>query len=426
VAVVTTQQKQVRWTWVLFIAMPIFANALVEASHGSALPFTARKFTSSATVITFLSSLNVLFLFVVSPFVAWKSDRIWTRFGRRKPFLIAGWSGLAISLLFVPLMPNLWLLGLSVLLYTFFLDMSFGGTYNVLTNEVVPPHQRGRLCAMMMIIANCGWLLFSSTLIKQYEREYQVAVGGQFLLQFRGEHVIFWTASLGIVVVMLLVGRFLRETPVMPPAVTQSFSFRCFFRDTFGQRQYLMIYLLVLVQVAMNAGMAALGPLMIREQFGYSMTALGNIASVTIVVKIVVLSIAGYFADRANRLNMLAFSMSLSTLHPLLYWLFIHFASPGGVPPVGAIIGFDIFGMVVDVTGGVAMAPLFFDFIPRNRMGTVFAGTIFVRGFVRLIIINALGMSVDLYSWMFSLTRRDYSFGLLYVTAINVIGLFGI
>ena len=177
--------------------------------------------------------------------------------------------------------------------------------------------------------------------------------------------------------------------------------------------------------IALNASLANLGGLMITEQFGYTKDQFGNLTTINVLLKIFfVLPVAGFLADRVDRLKLLLVGVTLSTLHPLSYWSFIHFVAAEGRPEIGTIIGFDIFNGIVDMSSNVALGPLFFDFVPRNRMGTVYAGMTFVRGFMKMIAVTGVGFWVSAYSWMFVPGgANDYSSGLLFVFALGIFGI---
>ena len=79
----------------------------VEFITNNVIPLTARHFTDSAFFIAAIVALNRLFGFIVQPYVSWKSDRIRTRFGRRRFFLLIGIPGTLVSLLIVGAFPHL-------------------------------------------------------------------------------------------------------------------------------------------------------------------------------------------------------------------------------------------------------------------------------------------------------------------------------
>jgi len=69
------------------------------------IPITLRHFTANASLIAFIVATNRLFGFLVQPYVAWKSDHIQTRFGRRRPYFLAGIPATTACMLFVGAMP---------------------------------------------------------------------------------------------------------------------------------------------------------------------------------------------------------------------------------------------------------------------------------------------------------------------------------
>ena len=112
--VIRTLQKRIHWWAVVLLTSTTSVGVMVEALSAAPLTFTIRKFTADPALISFIGSINLAFSFLVAPYVSWKSDRIWTRWGRRKPFLIGGWSILILALLACPVAPSLWLLILCV------------------------------------------------------------------------------------------------------------------------------------------------------------------------------------------------------------------------------------------------------------------------------------------------------------------------
>lgn len=412
---IITKQKRVPWSWAALIVMPAFAIQFCEFTSQQALSFTTRKYTSDASLIAFIGSTSVLFNFLISPYIAWKSDRIWTPLGRRRPFLIFSLIGMSCGLFMLPLWDNFAMVILCALIFHFFMDMAFFGAFDPLVNEVVPLPQRGRAHAIRLLFSNLGMLYFSTFMIGSFDYPF----AGTSL---RGETVIYWLAG---TIGLLMAAHFffnVRETRVEASADGSRFSMFKFFKDLFGQRQWRIIYLLVFVMIALNASLASLGPLMMTEQFGYSKQTMGNLTSINIILKIVlIIPLAGFLADRVDRLKLLLIGVSLSTLHPIAYWSFIHLVADNNVPPVGAIIAFDIFNGSVDLMSNVALGPLFFDFVPSNRMGTVYAGFTLMRGIVKMCVVNGVGLWVKYYSRIFVADgTNDYSSGLLYIFILGI------
>ncbi|MCX7014428.1 MAG: MFS transporter [Candidatus Sumerlaeota bacterium] len=422
---IVTQRKRVPWLWVVLMAVPFFSDTFVEQCTLQALPFTLKKFISNPALITFVGSFNILFNFLVGPFVAYKSDRIWTRFGRRKPFIIGGWIGLASALVFTPFAPNFWVLVVVVVVYLFFQDLAFSGPYNPLFYEVVPLPQRGRAAAFNVFMQNIAGLFFSAFFIGHFDEVFHLGLGLSWLhvpVSVTGEQVIYFTASAIVVGMLLLIGLNVKETEVESPLLGERFSLRIFLKSVFGEKQWVLIYFLIFSQIVLNQGLNQLGPLLITEQFGFSKQMLGYMGFISGMLRILVaIPIAGIFADKVDRVRIFQVVLILATLHHMIYWTFIHFFAPH--PTFWVVVGFDIAGTFINATGNIAVWPLFFDFVPRDQMGTVTAGMGFVRGIVKIVVMNFVGVWIALYSkFLMPPGTYDYMSGFLCTSLLGVLG----
>lgn len=125
---IETQKPKIPMWWIFLIMMPHFAEAVSEyGCGGQALPFTIAKFKEIPLLITLLTGINYVFNFMVTPLVAWYSDRIWTSLGRRKPLILIGWVGIIIALIGAPLAQSLIALTFFIILFHFCIDFSFCG-----------------------------------------------------------------------------------------------------------------------------------------------------------------------------------------------------------------------------------------------------------------------------------------------------------
>ncbi len=413
---IVTQQRRIPWSWVIMMTMPCMLLQMLEAVSSNALTFTIRRFTDDALKITCIGGIAMLFNFLVSPYIAWKSDRIWTRLGRRRPFLIMGLIGAAVGLFFIPFAPSLLTLIIPVVIFGFFFEIAFYGTFDPLMNEVVPVPQRGRNGAIKAVFHNFGTLYFGIFLIGNFDYYFAGT-------KFKGEQIIYWLMAVLCLIMALHFALNFRETYVAPPPTKQRFTPWGFARDLFGEHQWRMVYLLVFIQISLQAGLANLGGLLITEQFGLSKQQMGMISIPMNISKIFIfLPLAGFLADRVDRMKLLLFGVVGSTLYPIVYWIFIHTIA-GGHPTYWQIVGFEIYNGCVDVMANISLAALFFDFIPRNKMGTVFAGMTFARGSMRLISSLGVGVWVKYYSRFFGQPGvNDYSSGLLFLFLFGVVG----
>lgn len=403
------------------MVLPYFSNFLVEQGANNTLVFTINKYTVDAAMVAFLSSINLLFTFALAPYIAWKSDRIWTRFGRRKPFVILGWVGVGLSICFVPLANELRFLVLCIFLYNMFSDMAVAATYEPLFMEVVPPQQRGRAAAMRQAVVLISGIFLNWVLVRNWDRVFYAGDG----FALTGEHAAYWAISALIIGAACLVGLGVKEVkPRDWQPTTERFSVRSFFSSVFMNKQQMKIYMLVFAAMSMQQGLGAVGVMMLTHQFGYTKEALGEFYTMMKVIQFFcILPLAGLIADRFDRLKIFAVGISISTMHPVLYWAYIHFFAPKGIPPLPMIMAFDVFNMLVDFAVMIAIAPLAFDYIPRKKMGTVYAGMSLVRGALKMLMLNAIGWFAKGYSALFVKDGpQDYSSGLIFLFFIGILG----
>ncbi len=420
---IRTQQQRVPWLWIFLLTTTSSVFSYVDQCTSIALTFTMKKFVSDPALITFLGSLNIAFTFLISPYAAWKSDRIWTRWGRRKVFMIPAWGVLALALIATPLAPSIWILTGVIIVYQVAVDFGYVGPWSPLFYEVVPMHQRGRATVIKRLMIIGAILLFNYVMIGQFDAIYNLSIKGMGL-KITGEQLIYFLgAAMVLSVVAHLIFNVKEEKPKtqLPP---EKFSPGKYLGAIFGNRQWRMVYMLVFCSVALTTGLAQLNGLLITEQFGYSKDLMGKMTSLAMVLQIVlVMPLVALIADRYDRFRIFQIGLFLSTLHPLVYWLFVAFLAPNHIPSPTAIILFNLANSLVDALAGLALEPLFFDYAPRNQMGTLNAGMLFVKGAMSLVVINGVGLWVKGYSAYFAPAGKyDYMSGYLYIFMIGSLG----
>lgn len=420
---IITRQKHVPWMWIVLLTATSGVAALVDTVSGSALTFTMRKFTSDPALITFLGSINIAFNFLVAPYASWKSDRIWTRWGRRKPFMLAGMSILVLALIAAPFAPSLWALTVTIILYQFAMDLGYTGPWSPLLYETVPLHQRGRMSVIKHIMGVGVRLLYNWVLIRQFDSIYHLKLG-MGVLTITGEQALYFTTAGLVVAALLHLALNVREVKPDPLPAPERFSPRKYLHDVFSERQFVMLYVLLFCLVAIYAGLGQLGPLLITEQFGYTKSVMGKIATVSVLVDLcVAMPLAAFLADRFDRFRTFQVGLFLSTVHPLLWWCFIKYMAPGQIPTPLQIVVAGSSISALHAAASVCLEPYFFDLVPRNKMGALNSGFLFVRGIMSMIVANGVGLWVKYYSkWFAPPGKVDYTSGYLYVVLIGLLG----
>ena len=212
---IRTGQDRISWWTVVLMGLPAGVAIFVQMCSHNALTFTMRKFIADPALIVFLGSSNLLFNFIVAPWAAWKSDRIWTPWGRRVPMIAVGWTILAVALVATPFAPNIWVLAIVILAYQFGMDMGYTGPWNPLFYETVPAEQRGRALAVQRFVKMLFRGFFFLVLLGQFDTPCNVKVqrglhGG---LSLSGEKLVYFTAAAMVALCVVGLLFLVRETP---------------------------------------------------------------------------------------------------------------------------------------------------------------------------------------------------------------------
>lgn len=424
---IRTGQNRVPWRWVATLSLPWASIVYFDLISNVAITFKLREFIRVPLLLTLVGSFNVFFNIVVGASCNYASDRIWTRWGRRKPFLVAGWSVVALGCLVVPSLSHFWLIVAVLFVYEMLRDLAT--PYESLCNEVVPSAQRGRANAAFTfarqgMIAGFFWLV-----IGRWDDEY-VLPGGLIL---RGEHVVFWSATAVALATLCLIGR-VREEP--PPGVRPPWRWpvwrdgfthvQVFVREVFGSRQWRAIYTVALAQMVFWTDFGNLAPLLYTEQWGFSKQGYGNLLAIASGVTLTVfLPLGGWIADRCDRLRVFQIFAAAMMLHHLIFFLVLQ--GIGRPPTFSEVLVFKLLGTGIGTVGTISSVAMMFDYVPRHRLGTVLAGVGLSRGLASLVVNNGIGLWVTAAAWIWpdrddaGEKRYDYALGYLYLALCGLL-----
>jgi MFS family permease len=414
---VLTQQKNVPWRWVFLAVSPWFSGMYVEMCSGVILTLSLKKFMDDPALINAILSINILFNILVGAVCMYISDRIWTRIGRRKPFLLGGWVFLILAFIFVSLAPNLYVLIPLVVIWMACQDVC--STNEPLQQEIVPPHQRGRAGAMFNMIVQCV-LIFTFAIV--FGRFHEIQYFGRRFLT--GEHGAFWLGAVFLIASALLVGFFFKELPVKNSKVGEKISPVSFFKDVFGQKNLWPVYLLVFAQSFMRTQVGAVLTLLFVEQWDYKPQQMGTNMFVGALITIVISIVVGALADKINRIKLYIFGISGALIATLAYYIFVQFFLPDHRPSLVQIISFGQVIAGLGMMAGVVAQPLMYDYIPRDAMGTASAGITYVRSATRWITLLGAGLWVKFYSMLFcEKGTYDYFSVYIYMMLLTCVGI---
>lgn len=347
---ILTQQQRVPFLWIVLMNFSWFVGLYSLFVLGTALPFTMRRFTDDTRLMSLVSSVGLWFGIVLGPLVNYISDRIWTRFGRRRPFLIVAVAGTLIAMFTIPFTTTLAPLIMVVVISSILGDV--GSTQEPLWLEVIPSAQRGTGVAVRTMAISMASLLFFQLMFAQFDCVYHLP--GGFTLN--GEQLCYLSAGVMKLLLFLLLAFGIREvypegvrlqhpgeirseqllaaiegifaqrrwwhylllSPLPAPWMLTlaersrqrwvmlllfpaAFMAR-FVRDVFGESRWWWVYLFYITGAFMSSG-GGFANLMLVEQFHYSKPriALTGLPGM-ILANVLVTPFMGWFADRLPKI----------------------------------------------------------------------------------------------------------------------------
>ena len=401
-----TRNTKVPLHWV-FYAQLVFAMT-IWAGFMTGAPFllSMKKFIDNPAAITFLLSLDALVTVFNGAFVNWLSDRIWTRYGRRK--ILSGFSdvGKLCIMPLMPLAPDLWSLVVLKWLFTIFSDI---GTPNqALTMEVIPSPQRGKGAGFFQMQLNIVNLIFWGVVIGRFDDVYFLGpLAG--ITSLSGEHLMYFSSAF----LFLAVGgyTFLGFKEIKPPnrlTVQEArrgnewllWSFvRSFFTDILG-KDLLPLYLLLFVGAMASVGLGVLGPLLYIEQWGYTTQDMGTNVAIGAFINIFIALMAGWFADATSKMRVYVTALIVGLLLKFA-WVGYVYAKPGHRPELWEILVFGEISAIFGLIAGTVSFPLILEYVERNRLGTAGAGMGIFNNLTRSVLTVFVGAWVVWWSVWF-------------------------
>ncbi|MCI0580386.1 MAG: MFS transporter [Chloroflexi bacterium] len=144
-----------------------------------------RGFGLSPTLAFFIMTWDNLINIFVQPWVGVTSDRTWTRFGRRKPWLLAGVPLAALGFVFIPLAGTILAILVAILVVNVGMAI-FRAPAAALLGDLFPPGQRSQVRGIASVMAGSSGAL--------------ALVAGSFLFERAGRAVPFIASSVFMVV----------------------------------------------------------------------------------------------------------------------------------------------------------------------------------------------------------------------------------
>jgi MFS family permease len=399
-----TRKTEVPRRWAFYaqltLILSIYGNFVVNA------PFILlmKRYIDNPAAIMGLISIQIYVTFLGGPLTAWLSDRIWTKYGRRKVFVASSDAFRALFLLCMPFAPNLWTLVACRWLFDFFGDL--GSPTQALIYEIVPAKQRSRAAGYMSAFMNVGNLVFFTLLLGRFHDVY-----------FMGPFRFFGTPSGGTIMFLLCVILFagaalfeaigVKET--YPPGrkrlsdgrkpgenIVKHF-LRSVFADVFA-KDLMPLYLLLVANTMFGFSLGVFQPLLFTEQWGYDLQTFGNTIAIGVPLGIVLGLVGGWVGDKFGKLRVVLVTTIGNLVVNLIYTAYVYY-QPGYRPSFWEIVAFGNLAFIFGGINGVSYGPLLWEFVARNRMGGATAGIVLFNAIIR----NSVGLIVGFWLLVWSI-----------------------
>lgn len=159
----------------------------------------ARLFTDNGYLIGLLLAVGPLVSAFINPSIGRLSDRTWTRFGRRLPYVLAGVPISTAILFLIPSAPSYGVLFLLFAVRAILIAVG-GVPLMSLIPDMTPPAFRGRIMSLFMVVGGIGAIL--------------IQVSGKFFWEEHFELVYYLAGTLSLVIIPPLF--FIRERKPLP------------------------------------------------------------------------------------------------------------------------------------------------------------------------------------------------------------------
>jgi maltose/moltooligosaccharide transporter len=324
------------------------------AFNNFVLPPILKSFGAPDLLIGLLSSTRSIEGAVIQPTVGALSDRIWTRFGRRRPFILIGIPLSALFFLAGAFVNGLFALAVVIFLFSIFFNVAVD-PYTALLADIAPLEQRGWLSGLAIGVQLVSSVAF---LLVMY-----FATGGSSAVPLWA-YVLVGAVLIGSFGVTVVGIREPRDLEKQPAHEQQRLPLRAYLDALLEQRQA-MRYLgtLFVYQFGLNAIIPFL-VLFIEEDIHESQQIAFGLSAGLLVVTALGAVVFGKLADRIGTREVLAIGWGLLAVSAIA-GVFIT-----TLPQTIAVV------VVAGVGNGAATAvtwPLLTALIPPEKTG-VFAG----------------------------------------------------
>jgi Na+/melibiose symporter-like transporter len=389
---IITCKKKIPFLWIVLAALPWVAMLFKDKLMGAAFTASMKKYVDNPAALSFVLGIAPLASWLVPTLVGFYADRIWTRFGRRKPFILLSWCGTITCIFCMPLAPSFpVLIGLYV---AFVICNDLGTPAEALKMEVVPPSQRALSTAVVHWINQVGVIVYFWVALGRFD---EVTV---FLdRHWTGQQGLFWTVALAMVVMLMFLMLGIKEVDPKS-SLRGKFGFFDFFRGLFSPHIW-PLYVLTFSTAFTGAGIGAFDYLLLTEQWGYTNQDVGNNIVIGGVINLFLIPLIGMIANRTGRFRVYITLISLGIAVNIFRYCYYEYVLYDGRPTILEMVFFGEMFSILGILTSIALVPLVYDYISRNELGTYSAGAGLVGRGSGIFLTMLMGAFVPIYATLF-------------------------
>lgn len=377
------------WYILALVSLSIGTCAVTMCSN-QVLPITLRKFTDSTMLIGFVVSLQAMNQLWVTPYVAWKSDRIWTRIGRRKPLVLVLAPLLAVTVIAVPRNSMLW----ALVILVFILQMAEDAELAIMgpsISDSVPDKQRPLATAMWEMVQAVPIIFIGRYVMKLMDpgiHVLRVPYLGRTVRLVGAEHWPYTIAGIMVLLTGIMFVSVMRERYV-PPRPEDKFRLLSYGREVFRLREHVLIYVVFFFQPLFILVARAFFPLLATQAMHLKPSEYGSALSWGAITSLIICIPMGYLFNRFRCRRALSIIGCLTGLVPLTFGLFF-MKSAQDLAVYFAMETFTFKFLRLN------FMPYVMEYTTPRNVGTILGFTTAINGMVRFTMIPLAGWLVDL------------------------------
>ncbi len=346
-----------------------FCWMIMETSLPMLLGLTLQARGETPQRIAWVLSIGNLMALICSPFIGVWSDRLRTRLGRRRPFLLLSTPVMAIGLMLIPHVHNFWLLNALVILIQFANVMQTVVFY--LYADVVPGELMGRFLAAMRFVGLLGALAFQVLLVPHFD----------------ASPVMVWTiCGLVYLIAFQLMLHFVKEgTYPDPEKVTTVEVIKDYIKVGLSTR-YIWLLWLALGMTALGGPAVTFYNLLAKDTLKMDAAALGYMTGWGTALSLALALPAGWLVDRIGpRLLWAVFGFGVGMVQILGFFY---------VKDVSTMKHFFLVLSGLNAVLGTVLMPMLYAHLPKGKFGQLVSTQSLVVQFFLFVSTNILGWLV--------------------------------